>query len=564
MPEQNFQTFRGLLRGAICTRTQAQFANESGISAPHLSRMLNDTTIHRPNNKTLHKIAAAAKNGITYEDLKKALDDEDPDFRPDSGSAEDREERSRRAAEDFMPEFKERAAITMKALCDVIKKQACPLVVDDVPAYLGHLIDEAVQQDGACLPLAYEIDGDWPYITGAHSFASRWMSVELTMADACETAVSEMVIFYTEIAGVSGHCHTAIQQISTAVADISDVRGTPPSAMNAHREGPNALTDECEVFEAAMNDPFYLRFGETERLREKFVDTEATSKKELLLSAILGRKTEYSETTFGVGFWLDGLPPKFLEYVQAHRDAVLRPCLEDDEEYRALSQALDQAIEANDPQIFVSELDELQYFGSEDNLNDIGYGACIAAAMKSVTGFSFVYKMHTAPEDNTMGFVALSDRDCVILPEDCMHADGIQRETALLAIGRAIRELGLTSFGDIMFTRVETTFRKPHTYRPRIRPEAGQEPDAGAVPPEDPDYSVLFSSGALPEQTNVYAVKLKDGREVTLVYLKEQNIWLKRNKEWSPLIEAYDPRPLEVKTADDEDVDGDDGEETDE
>ena len=147
-----------------------------------------------------------------------------------------------------------------------------------------------------------------------------------------------------------------------------------------------------------------------------------------------------------------------------------------------------------------------------------------------------------------------------------MHADGIQRETALLAIGRAIRELGLMSFGDLMFTRMETTYRKPRTYRPRVRPKTGQEPGDEAAPPKDPDFSVSFSSGVLPEKTNVYAVRLKDGREVTLVYLKEQNIWLKRNKEWSYLIEAYDPRPLTGRHHDagGEDVDDDEVEETDE
>ena len=33
---KNYPAFRNLLRGAICNRTQAQFANESGISAEHL------------------------------------------------------------------------------------------------------------------------------------------------------------------------------------------------------------------------------------------------------------------------------------------------------------------------------------------------------------------------------------------------------------------------------------------------------------------------------------------------------------------------------------------------
>ena len=46
-----FPTFRGLLRGAICNRSQAQFASEAGISAEHLNRMLNGKSI-RPRNES--------------------------------------------------------------------------------------------------------------------------------------------------------------------------------------------------------------------------------------------------------------------------------------------------------------------------------------------------------------------------------------------------------------------------------------------------------------------------------------------------------------------------------
>ena len=81
MAKAKFDSFRGLLRGAICDVTQAEFAAESGISAEHLNRMLNSREINRPSATTLHKIAAVARNGITFQDLKNSLDREDPDYK---------------------------------------------------------------------------------------------------------------------------------------------------------------------------------------------------------------------------------------------------------------------------------------------------------------------------------------------------------------------------------------------------------------------------------------------------------------------------------------------------
>ena len=77
---KNYPTFRGVLRTAICRRTQAQFANESNISAGYLNRLLNKETISRPTENTLYKIASAAKNGITMQMLQEALDADDPDI----------------------------------------------------------------------------------------------------------------------------------------------------------------------------------------------------------------------------------------------------------------------------------------------------------------------------------------------------------------------------------------------------------------------------------------------------------------------------------------------------
>ena len=62
-------TFSNLLKKAIGSRMQKEFASTIGISSAHLSRIL----IHRfdtpPSVETLKKIAANAENNVTYQEL---------------------------------------------------------------------------------------------------------------------------------------------------------------------------------------------------------------------------------------------------------------------------------------------------------------------------------------------------------------------------------------------------------------------------------------------------------------------------------------------------------------
>lgn len=76
MSEKNYPEFRRLLRLAIGNSiSQAKFAEESGISAEHLSRMLNDKKIVKPRLSTLKKIANRADNGVTLRDLVESVGD---------------------------------------------------------------------------------------------------------------------------------------------------------------------------------------------------------------------------------------------------------------------------------------------------------------------------------------------------------------------------------------------------------------------------------------------------------------------------------------------------------
>lgn len=56
--KKEYKKFQELLRKGIGTRSQKDFAEQVGITAPHLSRMLNSDTIARPSVETLKKLVA--------------------------------------------------------------------------------------------------------------------------------------------------------------------------------------------------------------------------------------------------------------------------------------------------------------------------------------------------------------------------------------------------------------------------------------------------------------------------------------------------------------------------
>ena len=68
---QTYDTFRKLLRRGIGTRTQTQFAKETGISRGQINRMLNEKEIQRPSEKTI-MILAQHIHSISAEELLKS------------------------------------------------------------------------------------------------------------------------------------------------------------------------------------------------------------------------------------------------------------------------------------------------------------------------------------------------------------------------------------------------------------------------------------------------------------------------------------------------------------
>lgn len=65
-----YPEFRNFLILAIGNKRKKQeFADDAGLSASHLSRMLNNDIISRPSRSTLRKIANASEGRVSYQDL---------------------------------------------------------------------------------------------------------------------------------------------------------------------------------------------------------------------------------------------------------------------------------------------------------------------------------------------------------------------------------------------------------------------------------------------------------------------------------------------------------------
>lgn len=529
---RNFETFRGLLRGAICTRTQAQFANESGISAEHLNRMLNMDIICRPSKKTLQKIAAVAKNGITFQDLKDALDKDDPN----SVNPDDQVEKVSEAAEDFRPEFKELAHDAMNALCNSIKSQTYPIIADSLAEHMDALISAATPDSVAFPAISYDLGIERPYPGTHYDCAARYVRVDLSMADNFYTAASDMILYFTELPCQDGAVKYIIQAASCSVDDLMELFGMPPAALEKH-EGENAL-------EEALKDPFYLEFQEAEIFEEETPPPSPNeSAEQRLMRAIFGGKeVRFPVVTEGVGFSLKETPPNLLDFFLAHREAVLSPYQAEPENYDCIAAAFDELAKNRNLQAFLDKLDEMRYT-DEDTDNDSGWPAAIAVVMSEETGFPFRYMRKS--EDKEGNFLFLSKDSVIILSETEAEKHSIQRETILLATSRYVRELGLKRFGDLLFANLATKFRNPRTYVINNIPE-NEEIDEEETERKDEDYSVKFDGKSHPEEMGLYAVKLKDGRRMKLPYIPSHNAWVKLHREWSDLIESYCPDPLPV------------------
>lgn len=541
MKKEHYETFRGLLRGAICNRTQAEFAKAADLSPEHVNRMLNKPDFGRPTKSTLLKIASAAKNGITYQMLMQALDEEDGVQSPEDIR---RKVKLKEAQEDFKEPFEDLAYGVYVSISRGMGKfyalylgQGKPEVAESIGDFVEEFLQtvkENQEEKYANLisGISYDVGLTRDYYGTNYPDAKQYTTVYFSLTDGDKTAESQMVLYHTKVGE-----YFVIQHASMAVCDLFELYGMADHVLEQVMDGEITDGDYSERMQKAMKLPIYVDIKAIERFREPY-------RGEDMLETILGKEVHNPQTIYGTGFWLTELPPKFYSFIARHKKAVLSAYQNRPEAYEELHNRLSTLLDEpdTDGMQIASMFNELEY---EDEVSfGHGWRNAIAQAMYQETGFPFEALTHVENDD----YPWLTKEDALLIPEWAVQEYNISRETLLTIVCKYGKELGLKTFGDITFKTLDLDFRKDHMYNIKYR----EETDGAAVEMEPDHHWIKYEPfGQRPGQIGIHDVMLKDGRIIPCMYLPEKDHWVFMHKEWSGLLDAYSEEPKQFVKSED-------------
>ena len=525
---REYPKFKALLRSAIGARTQAQFANETGISAEHLSRMLNSPAIHRPNKGTLLKIAAAASNGVDVKAMVDALDEDDGTVSHPSAR------RAAQAMRDFAPTFREMACKSIRLLHDEIRDAQYPVVEKSIADHVSKLIRKATRGVPDVAPISYDVGPDRPNFGKRHGYAPRWAEVSLSMAGSDATATATLLVYFTAIPGPDGKSRYAVQLDTLDMADVDDQLGLPGKAIEDMMAQPTDEADGLpEATAMARLLPYWIDFSPLPARTKEISPGEMPFR--------------WAETLDGFGFWIDGTPDGLAAYLAAHAKPVL-DAIEPEEGdeaggaiYDRIATAIDEWGALEDSPGIARDLEAIGY-GTDDDHGG-GWPAAVAEILRSETGFPF---RCYAPSVDPTGTEKISGMGCVMIRKADIERLAIKDEPLLFALGRCCKALGIDRFGDLLFTWLHESARTPRSYEVLRDGE-----DAHGDPLPLPDFSVEFDGTNWPGEPGLYPVELKDGRRMDMACLALQDgsrpAWAYRSKDWTDMVARYDPKGLPAR-----------------
>lgn len=500
----NSNTFRTTLRRAIGARTQAQFANDAGLSAEHLSRLLNAPNMHKPTHTTLQKIANVASNGVMLQDLEQALETYD-----------DKPEES----------FEKRANMAMDSFVQIVREAMLPTVAKDVPSAIRNILAEVENRAPSAPPVSYLVHPDRPYPEGLpHSYAKRYAVVELTMADDSETASTTIVVYFDYVPNADGKDICLLHRIGCKPCDIGHIYGFPEKI----RDEIDAEDDPKKI-ERLMNLAYYLDIEPVNKFQEPRVKEDPKSAKQRLIDAIFGYNVSYPQTIIGLGFWLDGVPSNFKSFVKDNLKVILsEPGTEPNQEdnYETELKDLLASPDATSEDV-AGVMDKYQ------SMYGLTWGGVITNVIFEATGFDFQYIRHSEGE-------YMTGKDCVVID---MERENVSREAVLMVLARYATWLGIESFGDIIMTYMEHGCTRPRRYKANIPNDGDECPIKLAL---DKACYDADPEREHPGDNGIYNCRLKDGRRYQLLYVKELKKWYSDYVDWTPWIERYDPSPVET------------------
>jgi transcriptional regulator with XRE-family HTH domain len=306
--KQAYEEFKKLLRAAIGPdRTQAEFAQETGISPEHLSRMLNSREISRPSRNTLAKIAGHAfRASVTLSDLLSACGYKEAVEAPTPDTADDIQIRVKKV---------------LDTMADGLREMSGKMVpYDNVYDFLK-MIDMLYTD----CPVSYDIS-DPVSLEKPVDGAEMYCNVETSWAEKYYSARFGFGIYFTETKGgkvlvcaPEFSMDELVKRGSDAAREadgLIDVEDTPDYVCVVkyknlpRRTSADKLT--AQTVERMME------------LKESFPDL---SNEELLMRIIFGdpNRKQRPMSVEGRGFYVDDVPDYIvINFLNSHKDAFVR------------------------------------------------------------------------------------------------------------------------------------------------------------------------------------------------------------------------------------------------
>ena len=527
-----FPTFRGLLRGAICNRSQAQFASEAGISAEHLNRMLNGKSINRPSKTTLQKLASAAMNGIRYQDFVNALDS-------DEGVEETCENEP--VSAEAIP-FDIFADKTYADLAEAFSKES-PQLYDSVDQFLEKVFRSIDGGNRIC----YDLGLIRPYFGNKEDFAKipgiSYALIDFSISDEKrllsdpKVAESEGIIYLTENELFAGK--VLVYGVSMENRDLFDITGLTAKMFRDDAEKELLYGEESDPdgmvkgLEEILNHKYNLRISDPLPSRRQRSGSEML---DLILSKH-SRENSMIQAVRGQGFETKEISNEcLLFFLKYHRKTILRLAAQKGSDVEKLEKAImeDRSVGVALTEISDLWLGEIGYQSVRDNILDL-----VCAVISEETGFQFEFylnPMHYEEKELIEIYKDfLEDMDWIVVDEETISSQKIRQNTLLNVIARYCRELGVKTFGEMRFYIVDSRLGKRVTYRINQKDVITEEES----PVDTKDWK---PSSEHPKQTGLHEILLKDGRILRSLFVNGS--WLARHKDFSNMVDKWNPEEL--------------------
>ena len=534
-----YTSFRGTLRGAICTTPLAEFSYMSKIEPKTLNRMLNAKRIERPDEETLRKIATVAKNGITYKDLEHALNEDDPKFRVRPVSKEKHQE----AVGGFHQKFEEIAdecLMTLKSSVEDTIKEWRNRICTDLNDFMADVESSYSKRDWHKKGMTYEMSLPKKYYGRLHDDVTHWVYVSVDITNLLETAKTQIIIYLFR----TPEGEEKILHADMSSRAIIDLFGYPPKRMDHYLQLGN--TQE-EALKRVEEEPYVMEIDLVKSNPYRPLSKNTTVEEQVLYS-IFGegiehfreKEEDYEERIIeGFGFEINGIPSGFGNFCNCHKNTIL-DAYEPDEMIK-LRAALEKLAKNGADNRAYAEL-----FGFDDDL--FSWKRIIAHVMEAETGFQFNLIESFAPMCHLPN---LSRNDCIMLDRIGISKSGVNDVTLVEVVAKFTKQLGVECFGDIEFHTVRNKRldgRRVFRNKKILKFEDDEHDE------DDVDWIFIDLFGE-PEKTGMYHVLLKDGREMDMLFLKrdggEKNHWIRRHKEWSDMVAAWDATgPVQIQEND--------------